>query len=160
MTSVTHTLVAAKPILLCTRSGTATEGGGEGGGARGVLLNSHTDVVPAEAAKWSVPPFAAAELNGSIYARGVQDMKVWGMGRLGGGGGWGWWGKEGAWLEAGDIGQRRTLGGLNEGRSGARQGLWRRRGRSRLTGSHPLAAVCCCSRSCARSLLLFVPLPA
>lgn len=47
-----------------------------------MLLNSHTDVVPAEAARWTAPPFAAAEFNGSIYARGVQDMKVWG--RVGG----------------------------------------------------------------------------
>lgn len=52
---------------------------GGGGGGRAVLLNSHTDVVPAEAARWTAPPFAAAEFNGSIYARGVQDMKTIGI---------------------------------------------------------------------------------
>uniref|UniRef100_A0A1D1XEP2 N-acyl-aliphatic-L-amino acid amidohydrolase n=1 Tax=Anthurium amnicola TaxID=1678845 RepID=A0A1D1XEP2_9ARAE len=42
-----------------------------------VLLNSHTDVVPAEAHKWTHPPFAAAvdPATGRIHARGSQDMK-------------------------------------------------------------------------------------
>ncbi|KAI3409136.1 N-acyl-L-amino-acid amidohydrolase [Psidium guajava] len=45
-----------------------------------VLLNSHTDVQPAEDDKWSHPPFAArADAEGRIYARGSQDMKCVGM---------------------------------------------------------------------------------
>ncbi|XP_030463925.1 uncharacterized protein LOC115683531 [Syzygium oleosum] len=45
-----------------------------------VLLNSHTDVMPAEDDKWSHPPFAArADAEGRIYARGSQDMKCVGM---------------------------------------------------------------------------------
>ena len=45
-----------------------------------VVLNSHIDVVPVEAAAWSVaPPFSAAVVNGSVYARGSQDMKTQGI---------------------------------------------------------------------------------
>lgn len=45
-----------------------------------VLLNSHTDVQPAEDDKWSHPPFAArADAEGRIFARGSQDMKCVGM---------------------------------------------------------------------------------
>lgn len=45
-----------------------------------VLLNSHTDVVPAEPHKWSHPPFAAAaDPAGRIFARGSQDMKSVGL---------------------------------------------------------------------------------
>lgn len=41
-----------------------------------VLLNSHTDVVPAEPHKWTHPPFAAAiDSSNNIHARGSQDMK-------------------------------------------------------------------------------------
>ncbi|GAX26615.1 aminoacylase [Fistulifera solaris] len=44
-----------------------------------LLLNSHYDVVPAEASDWSVPPFEGLrkERMGSpvIYGRGTQDMK-------------------------------------------------------------------------------------
>jgi len=45
------------------------------GGKPGLLLASHLDVVPAEASRWSVPPFAAREANGYIYGRGAIDMK-------------------------------------------------------------------------------------
>lgn len=46
-----------------------------------ILLNSHTDVVPAEHHKWTHPPFDAHldPSNGRIYARGSQDMKCVGM---------------------------------------------------------------------------------
>lgn len=46
-----------------------------------VLLNSHTDVVPVEAHKWSRSPFAASvdPETGNIYARGSQDMKSVGI---------------------------------------------------------------------------------
>ncbi|KNA12602.1 hypothetical protein SOVF_124430 [Spinacia oleracea] len=41
-----------------------------------VLLNSHTDVVPAEPQKWMHHPFSAhIDSDGNIYARGSQDMK-------------------------------------------------------------------------------------
>ncbi|KAL0454005.1 UNVERIFIED_CONTAM: Aminoacylase-1 [Sesamum latifolium] len=42
-----------------------------------ILLNSHTDVVPAEHHKWDHPPFQAHidPSSGHIYARGSQDMK-------------------------------------------------------------------------------------
>ena len=40
-----------------------------------VLLMGHYDVVPTEAAKWSVDPFAAEIKDGFIYGRGTLDMK-------------------------------------------------------------------------------------
>lgn len=46
-----------------------------------ILLNSHTDVVPAEHHKWDHPPFQAHidPSSGHIYARGSQDMKCVGL---------------------------------------------------------------------------------
>ncbi|CAA0837000.1 Peptidase M20/M25/M40 family protein [Striga hermonthica] len=46
-----------------------------------VLLNSHTDVVPAEHRKWDFHPFEARieSSSGRIYARGSQDMKCVGL---------------------------------------------------------------------------------
>lgn len=40
-----------------------------------ILLNSHYDVVPAEAHDWTVPPFEGIRKDGKIYGRGAQDMK-------------------------------------------------------------------------------------
>ena len=45
-----------------------------------IQLNSHVDVVPAEADKWIFHPFSAEKTeNGDIFARGSQDMKCVGM---------------------------------------------------------------------------------
>ncbi|RIK16798.1 MAG: hypothetical protein DCC50_03780 [Acidobacteria bacterium] len=41
----------------------------------GLVLHGHLDVVPAEAADWSVDPFAAEEKDGLIWGRGAVDMK-------------------------------------------------------------------------------------
>ncbi|EDV95051.1 aminoacylase-1 [Drosophila grimshawi] len=42
----------------------------------GIVLNSHTDVVPVFPEKWSHDPFSAdMDDEGRIYARGTQDMK-------------------------------------------------------------------------------------
>ena len=40
-----------------------------------LLLGAHLDVVPADAARWSHPPFAAEVHDGYIYGRGAIDMK-------------------------------------------------------------------------------------
>ncbi len=45
------------------------------GAARPLLLIAHSDVVPADPALWSVPPFAALEKGGYIYGRGAEDDK-------------------------------------------------------------------------------------
>jgi acetylornithine deacetylase/succinyl-diaminopimelate desuccinylase-like protein len=45
------------------------------GGARPLLLMAHTDVVPADPAQWTVPPFAAIIREGFLYGRGAQDDK-------------------------------------------------------------------------------------
>lgn len=47
------------------------------GPARGrpFLLMCHTDVVPAERARWSVDPFAGTEKDGFIWGRGTADIK-------------------------------------------------------------------------------------
>jgi acetylornithine deacetylase/succinyl-diaminopimelate desuccinylase-like protein len=45
------------------------------GRARPLLLMGHVDVVPAEAARWSHPPFAAEIHDGFLYGRGAVDMK-------------------------------------------------------------------------------------
>jgi acetylornithine deacetylase/succinyl-diaminopimelate desuccinylase-like protein len=44
--------------------------------SRGALLvHGHLDVVPADAAEWSVPPFAGEERDGYLWGRGAIDMK-------------------------------------------------------------------------------------
>lgn len=40
-----------------------------------LLLNAHLDVVPAEAASWRHPPFAAEIHDGYLWGRGAIDMK-------------------------------------------------------------------------------------
>jgi acetylornithine deacetylase/succinyl-diaminopimelate desuccinylase-like protein len=41
----------------------------------GLLVHGHLDVVPAEAADWSVPPFAGIIDDGYVWGRGAADMK-------------------------------------------------------------------------------------
>ncbi|KAH7404005.1 hypothetical protein KP509_15G005100 [Ceratopteris richardii] len=65
--------VEGKPLVLLTWVGREPQ-------LPSVLLNSHTDVVPAEKAKWLHPPFDAhMDEAGNIFARGSQDMKCVGM---------------------------------------------------------------------------------
>lgn len=45
------------------------------GEAPSVMLMAHTDVVPAPAAGWSVPPFAGHVAEGRLIGRGAADMK-------------------------------------------------------------------------------------
>ena len=40
-----------------------------------LVLHGHTDVVPAAAEDWSVPPFAGEEIDGLLWGRGAVDMK-------------------------------------------------------------------------------------
>ncbi|XP_015115331.1 aminoacylase-1 [Diachasma alloeum] len=62
-----------KPIVVITWAGTDPA-------AAAILLNSHMDVVPVYADKWSHPPFDAyMDEKGDIYARGAQDMKCVGI---------------------------------------------------------------------------------
>lgn len=42
---------------------------------RAVLIMGHMDVVGADAAKWTTPPFAATERDGYLYGRGTIDDK-------------------------------------------------------------------------------------
>jgi acetylornithine deacetylase/succinyl-diaminopimelate desuccinylase-like protein len=46
-----------------------------GGGGPSVMLLAHTDVVPAPAADWTVPPFEGAVRDGWLVGRGAADMK-------------------------------------------------------------------------------------
>lgn len=48
---------------------------GNGATGRPLLLMAHSDVVPADPAQWTVPPFAATIREGYIYGRGAQDDK-------------------------------------------------------------------------------------
>jgi acetylornithine deacetylase/succinyl-diaminopimelate desuccinylase-like protein len=57
--------------LLATVKGT--------GAKRALVLANHMDVVPADPARWSVPPFAGTTKGGSIYGRGAEDMKTEGI---------------------------------------------------------------------------------
>ena len=45
------------------------------GSRRPIILLSHTDVVVADAERWSVPPFSGEIRDGFIYGRGATDMK-------------------------------------------------------------------------------------
>lgn len=40
-----------------------------------LLVHGHLDVVPADAADWSVPPFSGAVEDGCVWGRGAIDMK-------------------------------------------------------------------------------------
>jgi acetylornithine deacetylase/succinyl-diaminopimelate desuccinylase-like protein len=40
-----------------------------------LMLTSHTDVVPVEAARWTRPPFSAEIADGCVWGRGSIDMK-------------------------------------------------------------------------------------
>ncbi|KAG0555148.1 hypothetical protein KC19_12G147500 [Ceratodon purpureus] len=65
--------VEGKPVVLITWIGLDPS-------LPSVLLNSHTDVVPAEKEKWAHDPFLGFEDgDGNIYGRGAQDMKSVGM---------------------------------------------------------------------------------
>eukprot|EP00008_Paramoeba_atlantica_P011317 CAMPEP_0201491732 /NCGR_PEP_ID=MMETSP0151_2-20130828/30981_1 /ASSEMBLY_ACC=CAM_ASM_000257 /TAXON_ID=200890 /ORGANISM="Paramoeba atlantica, Strain 621/1 / CCAP 1560/9" /LENGTH=444 /DNA_ID=CAMNT_0047878227 /DNA_START=69 /DNA_END=1403 /DNA_ORIENTATION=- len=63
-------LVKGKPIVAATWPGSQPE-------LKGILLNSHYDVVPAVLSEWHTDPFAAQydKETGRIYGRGTQDMK-------------------------------------------------------------------------------------
>lgn len=41
----------------------------------GVILSGHTDVVPVEGQRWTVPPFELTQRDGKLYGRGTADMK-------------------------------------------------------------------------------------
>lgn len=69
LTTFTVSKDAAHPILVSTWEGTDPS-------LPSLLLNSHTDVVPAVTEKWDLKPFdAEKDANGNIFARGTQDMK-------------------------------------------------------------------------------------
>jgi acetylornithine deacetylase/succinyl-diaminopimelate desuccinylase-like protein len=57
--------------LLATLKGT--------GARRPVILANHMDVVPADASRWTAPPFAGVVKDGLLYGRGAQDMKSEGV---------------------------------------------------------------------------------
>lgn len=43
--------------------------------APALVVHGHTDVVPAHAADWSIPPFAGEIADGMLWGRGAVDMK-------------------------------------------------------------------------------------
>ena len=49
------------------------------GTRRPLVLANHMDVVPADPARWSVPPFSGVVKDGAIYGRGAEDMKTEGI---------------------------------------------------------------------------------
>lgn len=71
-----HEFVQGKPVVVVTVAGSEP-------GLESVVLNSHTDVVPAESDKWRWDPWRASlVLAGGewrIYGRGSQDMKSIGL---------------------------------------------------------------------------------
>jgi acetylornithine deacetylase/succinyl-diaminopimelate desuccinylase-like protein len=46
------------------------------GKARPLILMNHMDVVPADQARWKVPPFSGLRKDGVIWGRGAEDMKT------------------------------------------------------------------------------------
>lgn len=55
---------------------------GRGGGGKPIVLLNHMDVVPADPARWSFPPFAGEIRDGIVYGRGALDMKGLGVAML------------------------------------------------------------------------------
>src|SRR5215510_2984109 len=58
-----------KPFLLGRLSGRGSSG------AKAIVLLNHMDVVPADPAGWSFPPFGGEMRDGVVYGRGALDMK-------------------------------------------------------------------------------------
>lgn len=57
------------------RSNVVARISGEDSSLPALLVHGHLDVVPAEAADWSVPPFAGEVHDGYLWGRGATDMK-------------------------------------------------------------------------------------
>ncbi len=45
------------------------------GSKKAIALVHHMDVVPADSARWKVPPFSGALVDGEVWGRGALDMK-------------------------------------------------------------------------------------
>jgi len=65
-------LAPGHPVLILAMEGSRPE-------LPSIVLNSHMDVVPVEADKWTVDPWAGAVVDGKVYGRGTQDMKSVGI---------------------------------------------------------------------------------
>ncbi|MFF3862475.1 M20/M25/M40 family metallo-hydrolase [Streptomyces sp. NPDC002209] len=77
---VAERLAAAglEPVLLERtpgRTNVVARIGGTDPGAAALLVHGHLDVVPAEAADWSVDPFSGEIRDGVVWGRGAVDMK-------------------------------------------------------------------------------------
>lgn len=67
------TYIEGKPVILATIVGSEPS-------LPSLLLNSHTDVVPADATSWTKgDPYAPSRGGTRVYARGSQDMKSIGL---------------------------------------------------------------------------------
>ncbi len=70
--------VALEPVLVESEPGRATvmvRMEGSDPSRPGLAVHGHLDVVPANAADWSVDPFSAEERDGCLWGRGAVDMK-------------------------------------------------------------------------------------
>ncbi|MFE2478385.1 M20/M25/M40 family metallo-hydrolase [Streptomyces sp. NPDC059389] len=77
---VAERLAAAglEPVLLERtpgRTNVVARIGGTDPGAEALLVHGHLDVVPAEAADWSLDPFSGEIRDGVVWGRGAVDMK-------------------------------------------------------------------------------------
>jgi acetylornithine deacetylase/succinyl-diaminopimelate desuccinylase-like protein len=57
------------------RASVVARWGDQGSARPGLLIHGHLDVVPANAADWSVDPFAGEVKDGYLWGRGAVDMK-------------------------------------------------------------------------------------
>jgi len=67
-----------EPVVLEShpgRTSVVTRIAGEDPSRPALLIHGHLDVVPADAADWSVPPFSGEIEDGTIWGRGAVDMK-------------------------------------------------------------------------------------
>ena len=55
---------------------------GDGTGGKAILLESHMDVVPADASRWASDPFTPRIDDGKLFGRGSIDMKGIGVSQL------------------------------------------------------------------------------
>ncbi|MDB6082541.1 MAG: Acetylornithine deacetylase [Gammaproteobacteria bacterium] len=65
-TRLTHDATGKKANLFATLGDSSKPG---------LVLSGHTDVVPVDGQNWDSDPFAVAERDGKLYARGSADMK-------------------------------------------------------------------------------------